>query len=202
MNYLSRRAFLRDSTAAGASLACLGSALSLSPLARAQGANGDIRLAVVGVGSSIKIGGKGKADIRDFQRVPGVRVVALCDVDRAHLEPELAQFKRRNEPITGYVDVRELLDRRDIDAVSITTPNHWHALVAIWACQAGKDVFVQKPASHNLFEGRKMVEAARKYGCMVQCTSGSRSRSGITERHRLRPCGEPGQNPLCPRREL
>ncbi len=181
MRTISRRRFLKRSTAAGASLAVLGGSVSVAPFSRALGANGDVRLAVVGVGSKVKIGGKGKADIRDFRKIPGVRIVALCDVDRTHLDPEVQQFEKWNEKVEAYVDVRKLLENKDIDAVSITTPNHWHALVSVWACQAGKDVFVQKPASHNIFEGRKMVEAGRKYNRIVQCTSGSRSRSGIQE---------------------
>jgi hypothetical protein len=174
-----RRQFLGQSTSA--SLAVLGSSVSLAPFARVLGANDDVRLAVVGIGSTVKIGGKGKQDIRDFRKVPGVRIVALCDVERAHLDPEVEQFKKRNEPVEAYTDVRKLLENKNIDAISITTPNHWHSLIALWACQAGKDVFVQKPASHNIFEGRKMVEAARQYKRVVQCTSGSRSRSGIKE---------------------
>ncbi|MFW5693513.1 MAG: Gfo/Idh/MocA family protein, partial [Thermoguttaceae bacterium] len=78
-------------------------------------------------------------------------------------------------------DVRKLLENKDIDAVVVTTPNHWHALVTIWACQAGKDVFVQKPASHNIYEGRKMIEAARKYGRVVHSPTMSRSPNGIFE---------------------
>ncbi len=162
-NSISRRNFLAAS--------------GLTPLSRVLGANSDIRLAVVGVGSSIKIGGKGKQDARAFSKMPGVRVVALCDPEAAHLDPFIEEFKRNNQPVQGYADVRKLLERKDIDAVSVTTPNHWHALVAIWACQAGKDVFVQKPASHNIFEGRKMVEAAQKYKRIVQVTSNSRSSS-------------------------
>jgi hypothetical protein len=149
--------------------------------ARVLGANDAIRLAVVGVGSTIKIGGKGKGDARDFAKIPGVRVTAFCDVDHANLDPEVKKWRDRGEPVEAYTDVRKLLENKDIDAVSVTTPNHWHALVTVWACQAGKDVFVQKPASHNLFEGRKMVEAARKYKRIVQCPSNSRSPNGFQE---------------------
>ncbi|MCX6902735.1 MAG: Gfo/Idh/MocA family oxidoreductase, partial [Verrucomicrobia bacterium] len=138
MKRFSRRRFLKGSTAASASLALLGSNAALAPFARAVGANSDVRLAVVGVGSSVKIGGKGKADIRDFRKIPGVRIVALCDVDRAHLDPEVEQFKKWNEKVAVYSDLRKLLESKEIDAISITTPNHWHALAAIWGCQAGK----------------------------------------------------------------
>ncbi len=180
MSMITRRSFLKSTAGSGAALALVGVSPAL-PFARAQGANSDIRLAVVGIGSKVKIGGKGKADILDFRKIPGVRIVALCDVDHANLDPEVDLFKKWNETVTPYTDVRRLLEDKNIDAISVTTPNHWHALVTVWACQAGKDVFVQKPASHNLFEGRKMVEAAEKYHRIVQCPSGSRSPVGIME---------------------
>ena len=180
MKRTSRRSFLKSTAAVGAA-ALVGTNLAYAPRARAIGANDDVRLAVIGVGSTVKIGGKGKQDIRDFRKIPGVRIVALCDVDRGILDGEAAQFAKRNEKVETYTDIRKLLESKEIDAVSITTPNHWHALAAVWACQAGKDVFVQKPASHNIFEGRKMVEAARKYNRIVQCTSGSRSPTGYKE---------------------
>ena len=195
---LSRRSFLRRSTLASASLATLGGGLAVTPFARVLGANDAVRLAVVGIGSSVKIGGKGKQDIRDFRKIPGVRIVALCDVDRAHLDPQMEQFKKWNEKVEAYTDVRRLLENREIDAVTITTPNHWHALVAVWACQAGKDVFVQKPASHNIFEGRQMVAAARKYGRIVLCTSASRDASGFREAHGLRQRSPAPPNAMAP----
>ncbi len=159
----------------------LGTGAALAPFSRVLGANDAIRVAIVGVGSTVKIGGRGKADARDFAKIPGVRVAAFCDVDHANLDPEVAKWRDRGEKVEAYTDVRKLLENKDIDVISITTPNHWHALVAVWACQAGKDVFVQKPASHNLFEGRKMVEAARKYKRIMQCPSNSRSPNGFQE---------------------
>jgi predicted dehydrogenase len=138
-------------------------------------------MAVVGLGSTVKAGGMGKGEVRNFGKIPGVRVVALCDVDSAILGREVEGFTKRNEKVAAYADVRKLLESREIDAVVVTTPNHWHALVTVWACQAGKDVYVQKPASHNIFEGRKMVEAARKYRRIVQCPNGSRVPNGHAE---------------------
>ena len=170
---MKRRQFLTSALAAGA-------AVSLAP-GRVLGANDDIRLGVIGIGSFVKIGGKGRGDIRDFRKIPGVRVVALCDCDSDHLGYEVQQFRERNEPVKAYKDFRQLLEDDTIDAVSITTPNHWHALMSIMACQAGKDVFVQKPASHNLFEGRQMVQAARKYGRIVQATHGPRNSGAVEE---------------------
>jgi predicted dehydrogenase len=174
MNQTSRRIFLKTSVAAATTLPFI-------PWSRAAGANDAVRLAVVGVGSKVKIGGKGKQDIQAFRKIPGVRIVALCDVDHANLDPEVEQFNKRNEKVAAYTDVRKLLESKEIDAVTVTTPNHWHSLVAVWACQAGKDAYVQKPASHNIFEGRKMVEAAGKYNRIVMCTSGSREPTGYAE---------------------
>jgi len=173
MSMIKRRDFLKRSFVCSAAFAL--------PPARVRGANNDIRVAMVGLGSHVKIGGKGRQDINTFRRIPGVRIVALCDVDTAILAPEVDKFKKRNEPVKTYTDVRKCLEDADIDVVVNSTPNHWHALISIWACQAGKDVFVQKPASHNIFEGRKMVAAARKYNRIVQSGSGPRSRTGITE---------------------
>jgi hypothetical protein len=153
----------------------------LAPFSRVLGANSDIRLAIVGVGSSIKIGGKGKQEIVAFRQVPGIRVVALCDPEHAHLDPEVQKFKDRNEPCAAYTDIRKLLESKEIDAISITTPNHWHALATIWACQAGKDVFAQKPFSHNIFEGRRAVEATKKYNRVVAATHGPRTSNSIRE---------------------
>ena len=166
-----RRTFLKSGVAAAATLS-LGSS-------RVLGANDDIRLATIGIGSFVKIGGKGRGDVRDFRKTPGVRVTALCDCDSDNLGHEVEQFKKRNETVKAFCDFRDLLDDSEIDAISITTPNHWHSLMTIMACQAGKDVFVQKPASHNLFEGRKMVDAMRKYDRIVQATHGPRN-SGAT----------------------
>ncbi len=179
MNRTTRRYFLKHSAAASAAL--VGPHLGFSPWLRAAGANDAVRLAVVGVGSRTKIGGMGRNEIRSFGQIPGVRIVALCDVDEANLLPEVEAFHKRHETVAGYADVRKLLDSKEVDAVVVTTPNHWHALVTIWACQAGKDVYVQKPASHNIFEGRKMVEAARKYERIVQCPNGSRAPNGHAE---------------------
>jgi predicted dehydrogenase len=173
MTAIGRRRFLQSSLTAGAVLT--------TPFARARNANDDIRIGVIGVGSSVKIGGMGKKEIRAFLGLPGVRFTALCDCDRAHLEPQIEALRKHNPSIRGYTDMRDLLDDPDVDAVIVTTPNHWHALAAIWACQAGKDVYVQKPTSHNIVEGRKMVEAAAKYNRIVQAPHGPRGRTGFAE---------------------
>jgi predicted dehydrogenase len=162
---MKRRTFLRSVLACGATL-------SLS--SRVLGANEDIRVGALGMGSFVKIGGRGRRDVSDFHSLPGVRVVAICDCDEDNLGYVVEQFKKRNERVNAYADFRALLDDKEVDVVTIATPNHWHSLMAIMACQAGKDVFVQKPASHNLFEGRKLVEAMHKYGRIVQATHGPR----------------------------
>lgn len=181
MKKTTRREFVRGSLAGAASLLVAGTGARAYPYARVRGANEDIRIGTIGVGSNVKIGGKGKADIRDFLKIPGVRVVALCDVDSEILGKQADKMAADNQKVATYADVRKMLDSKDIDAVSITTPNHWHALDTVWACQAGKDVYVQKPASHNIFEGRKMVEAARKYKRIVYSTSGPRGATGLAE---------------------
>jgi predicted dehydrogenase len=176
MSNISRRGFIQRSAAASA--AWVGASLGHAPWLRATGANDDIRIGVVGIGSRVKTGGMGRGEIQHFRTIPGVRVVALCDVDSANLGPEVEKFTKRNEKVAAYADVRRLLENKDIDAAVVTTPNHWHALVTIWACQAGKDVYVQKPASYSIFEGRQMVAAARKYNRIVQCPNGSRTQNG------------------------
>jgi predicted dehydrogenase len=173
MNRISRRRFIANSLYTGAAV--------MLPHSRVLGANNDIRIGVIGIGSFVKIGGKGRGDIRDFRKIPGVRVVALCDCDENHLDYEANQFSKRGQKVKTYRDFRDLLDDNQVDAVSITTPNHWHSLMTIMACQVGKDVFVQKPSSHNIFEGRKMVEAMRKYNRVVQAVHGPRNSGAIEE---------------------
>ncbi|MBN2473313.1 MAG: Gfo/Idh/MocA family oxidoreductase [Pirellulales bacterium] len=155
MQKTTRRTFLKRGCIGGA-------ALALAPHARVLGANDDLRVATVG------FGGQGGLHIRLLRELPGVRVVALCDADRTVLDRGLKQAKDLGQSVEGHRDVRKLLDDKNIDAVTTATPDHWHALVTVWACQAGKDVYVEKPLCHNLWEGRKMVEAARKYGRIVQ----------------------------------
>ncbi len=157
---ITRRRFLKNSMLATTAVA--GTSLSVAPHARALGANDDVRVAVVG------FRGQGGLHLRKLRELSGVRVVAVCDVDRNVLDRELKAARQRGEKLAGYTDVRKLLEDKNIDAITTATPDHWHALVTIWACQAGKDVYVEKPISHNLWEGRKMVEAARKYNRIVQ----------------------------------
>jgi predicted dehydrogenase len=167
MNSLSRRTFLRNAALAGAA-----TALSARSWAQVAGANGDIRIAVVGINS------RGKSLLGEFRKLPGVRVVALCDVDTAVLD---AVAKTAGGDVKKFVDYRDLLSAPGIDGVVIATPNHQHALQAVWAMQAGKDVYLEKPVSHDLWEGRQLVAAAEKYGRMVEAGTQSRSSPAIAE---------------------
>ena len=126
-------------------------------------ANSKVRIAVLGVN------GRGKDHIAGFGNVPEAEVVCLCDPDLRVARRTAEAFEKRfNRKVSIEQDLRKVFERKDIDAVSIATPNHWHSLAAIWACQAGKDVYVEKPGSHSIWEGRKMVEAAHKYKRIVQ----------------------------------
>lgn len=167
MNTITRRAALKGSLAGGLTLAL--------PYSRAIGANNDIRVAVVGLHN------QGGNHVKWFRKIPGVRVVALCDADRAVLDREAAKFAARKESVATYRDYRRLLDDKDIDAVITATPNHWHALVTVWGCRAGKDVYVEKPVSHTIWEGRQMVKAARAHDRIVQSGTQRRSDTGLKE---------------------
>src|SRR5256886_2143034 len=164
---MQRRTFLKSA----ATLA----ALQRLPFVNAS-ANDRIRVAVIGVN------GRGKDHIQGYQKLRNVEVAILCDVDRTVADQRASEFHQtygRAVPIE--TDLRRVLENRDIDAVSIATPNHWHALATIWACQAGKDVYVEKPGSHNVFEGRKMIEAAKKHQRIVQHGVQLRSSEAVRE---------------------
>ena len=129
-----------------------------------QGANDRVRIAVIGTH------GMGQSHIREFSELRNVEVAAICDVDE-NLFPEVIKknFTDRGKPQPRtYTDLRKLYEDKEIDAVSVVTPNHWHALAGIWAMQAGKHVTIEKPVCHNFLEGQKLVEAARKYKVIVQ----------------------------------
>jgi predicted dehydrogenase len=136
------------------------------------------------VTASIGIRGQGNALKRGFARLPNVEIKTLCDID-ANLAPERINDERLADVATfkpGFAqDLRRVLDDKDIDAIVIATPNHWHALATIWGLQAGKHVYVEKPSSHTVWEGRKMVEAAARYGKIVQVGTMNRSRPAVRE---------------------
>jgi predicted dehydrogenase len=142
------------------------------------GANDRIRVAVVGLKS------RGWRHVGCFHELSrdNVEVAALCDVDETVLHMRTSEFQMLSRKAAkAVVDMRRIMDDPDIDAVAFATPNHWHALGTIWACQAGKDVLIEKPASHNITEGRKMVEAARKYRRIVQHGTQARSNPVMQE---------------------
>jgi predicted dehydrogenase len=147
------------------------SAIAIASGMTARGANDRINVAVIGVRS------RGRDHITSYAKLPEARIAGICDIDQAQIERAVAFTDKLTgyKPQKTYQDIRKLLEDKDIDAVSIATCNHWHALATIWACQAGKDVYVEKPASHEIWEGRKMVEAARKYNRMVQVGMQSRT---------------------------
>jgi predicted dehydrogenase len=127
----------------------------------------------------IGCGGQGRGDLRAFLRLPEVEVAALCDVDRAHIDAAAKDVEKAGRPTARLQleqDFRRVLERKDVDAVIVGTPDHWHAYVLLAACAAGKDVYVEKPLSHNVVEGRAMVEAARRFKRVVQV--GTQQRSG------------------------
>ena len=163
-----RRSFVKGSA--------LLAAASVLPARRVLGANEEIRAAVVG------FRGRGGSHIKGLAAIPGVRIAALCDADAEVLNKRADQLEKDGARIERYTDVRKLLESRDIDVISTATPNHWHALISVWAAQAGKDVYVEKPVSHNVWEGRQIVNAARKHNRIIQTGTQSRSsREGIAQ---------------------
>ncbi len=137
--------------------------VSMSARAARGAANDKVGIGVIG------LGGRGRDHLRYFSKLPDARIVAICDVNQAQTE-RAAQIveKLQGQKPQIHQDLRHLLESKDVDAVSIATPNHWHALATIWACRAGKDVYCEKPACYNIFEGRAMVAAARDNKRMVQ----------------------------------
>ena len=172
---ITRRQFLQTTALSAAALWLPG--CSTTRTGRVIGANEEIRIGVVG------FGGRGGDHISGLRKLAdkGVRIVALCDADRKILAGGVDSFAKRSEKVEGYTDIRRLLENQDVDAITIATPNHWHSLGVIWACQAGKDVYVEKPISHNVWEGRQAVNAARKYKRIVQAGTQSRSSQGIRD---------------------
>ena len=169
---MNRRSFIATTGAAAA-----GTTLGRTT---ATSANDTIRVAVVG------FRGQGGTHIRNYLRMPNVEVAALCDVDASVVAKAVADIEKAGakKPAT-FTDIRKLLEDKSIDAISIATPNQWHSLMGIWACQAGKDVYVEKPCSHTFWEGRKLVEAARKYNRIVQHGTNSRSSVALREAMQL-----------------
>jgi predicted dehydrogenase len=158
MSRINRRSFFWQS-------AGIGAALAVSSARAKQDVNGQLNLGLIG------LGGRGNEHLRRFGSLPNARIAALCDTDSALLAAAAKQYPEA----TRHTDLRRILDDPNIDAVAIATCNHWHALAAIWACQAGKDVYVEKPLSHSHWEGQQVVKAAAKYDRIVQVGTQQRS---------------------------
>ena len=174
-----RRDFIKKSLLGSAGIAIGGMGFSPKSYKSILGANERINVAVIG------ISGRGKDHISNFCNIKdssNVRIKTLCDVDEQFWAEGIKTVSDKSgfKPATEW-DMRKVFDDKEIHAVSFATPNHWHALGTIWACQAGKHVYVEKPASHNVFEGRKMIEAARKYNVRVQCGFQNRSISNVRD---------------------
>jgi len=165
---LNRRGFLKKSAAFGTlTLAgCAGTASSRKPLVippPRRGPNEELRIACVG------IKGQGRGHIFAHTHANHVRIVTLCDVDTRLFDERIKMVTDTGAATPKCEhDVRRVIDDKDVDCLSIATPNHWHALMTIWACQGGKDVYVEKPCSHNIFESQQLIEAARQYQRVVQ----------------------------------
>ncbi len=169
-----RRTFLKAGSAAAAA-----GLMTAASAKKVLGANDRVRVAVIGVR------GRGWDHVKGYHTIPGVEIAAFCDVDVDNvLEPRLRDAEQMGIPRPqGFYDVRKLLEDKNIDAVSIATPNHWHSLIGIWAAQAGKDIYCEKPCSHNWWEGRQLVRAVNKY--KVICEHGSQCRSSAAVREAM-----------------
>lgn len=161
-----RRTFLKTTAVAAAGVA----ALSHRAFAQSKGANDKVVLGLIGAG------GMGRANMVDFMKLPGVEIGAICDVDSKHAEAAAAEVVKREEHTPAiYKDFRALLDRKDIDGVIIGTPDHWHAIPFIAACEAGKDIYCEKPISHSFVEAKAMAGAAKHFRRVVQIGAWQRS---------------------------
>jgi predicted dehydrogenase len=166
---ITRRSFISKSTKTAAGIAAASAVVSNTVM----GANDRINIAVLGLRS------RGGEHCREFSKIPNVRIKTICDPDENFFMARAAQINELTGKSPGTeFDLRHVLDDKEIDAISIATPDHWHALATIWGCQAGKHVYVEKPTSHNMWEGRKMIEAARKYNRVVSAGMQNRSLNG------------------------
>ncbi|MCE9533740.1 MAG: Gfo/Idh/MocA family oxidoreductase [Planctomycetes bacterium] len=193
MGPFNRREFLQHSAAISAALATASqqSFLQAAPATSAEkpvGANETLRVAVIGVK------GRGMSHVGGFNNVNGCEIVTICDCDEAVIGNAMkaVEGKRKKAP-KFEKDLRKVMEDKDIDIVSIATPNHWHSLAAIWAMQAGKDVYVEKPVSHNVREGRIVVDTARKLKKICQSGTQSRSMPGMREAMAFMHAGDLGK---------
>jgi len=174
MNALSRRTFLRK-TAAVIGTGMIARAVAIPAWAKPIGANDAVRVAVIGLNN------KGGDHVKQLADMPGVRIAALCDVDPRILAAGVSALKVKKIDVFAATDSRRVLERSDVDAVVIAVGDHWHGLLTVWACQAGKDVYIEKPIGRTIWESRKIVEATAKYGRIVQAGTQRRSDPGVED---------------------
>lgn len=177
MQRIDRRKFLSETSFLAACAALAPTARLIADEETAKKSNSPsekLRVAVIGVRS------QGAGHVKGYAGKNNCVVTTICDVDSGVIAPSMKHVEKVQGAAPKYEkDLRKVLEDKDVDAVSIATPNHWHALAAIWAMQAGKDVYVEKPVSHNVLEGRRIVEAARKYNKICQTGTQSRSQPGM-----------------------
>jgi predicted dehydrogenase len=186
MSRTTRRRFLQGTAAAGTSLLIAGSRAS----GKVLGANDRLRIAVAGVN------GRGKSHIQGWMGQDNVEIAYLIDPDRNALAKAMGRLEARIEgrfTCRGVTDVRDALDDGELDAISIAAPNHWHSLMTIWAAQRGKHVYVEKPMSHDVAEGRVALDAQQKYGVVVQHGTQNRSSARIAGLHEAIQAGKFGK---------
>ncbi len=175
MESKNRREFLKKSIMATGGMIVTGSSINATNISNQKSPNDIINVAVIGIRT------RGRAHYSEYTKIPNVRVTTLCDIDERLFPERVAEV----EKLSGFkpkteVDIRKVLDDKDIDAISIAAPDHWHSLMTIWACQAGKDVYVEKPVSYTIEEGRRMIQATSKYNRIV--AAGQNMRSDVINR--------------------
>jgi predicted dehydrogenase len=173
---LNRREFLKAGMTGVAGAAALSGISFITQPERVFGANDRVRVAICG------LHGRGMDHVRNYAKIPNAEIAAVCDVDENVLRRRLVQIQQMGipKPVT-YIDVRKLLEDKSIDAISVATQNHWHSLMGIWACQAGKDAYIEKPCCHNIWEGRQLALASERYNRIVQHGTQIRSATAIRE---------------------
>ena len=192
MTHPNRRGFLRQSAAGVSLFTIAGTRTSASVL----GANNRLRVAVVGANS------RGKGHISGWLDQPNAEIAYIVDPDSRVIDRSLDSIKRRLQgrfTTKGLADIRKALEDPNLDAISVATPNHWHSLITIWAAQAGKHVYVEKPMSHDVEEGRICVEAQKKYGVVIQ--HGTQRRSSASDRAAADGAARVEHAIACPREE-
>ena len=181
-----RRSFLKSSLATGAAALVCGT----KGQARVLGANDRLRIAVAG------LNGRGGSHIGGWLGQKNVEIAYLIDPDEKAVARKMDEVRRKTKGqfnTKGIADIREALADKSVDAISIATPNHWHSLMTIWGAQAGKHVYVEKPMSHDVHEGRVAVEAQRKYGVVIQHGTQQRSSANVAGLHEMINAGKFGK---------